>query len=73
MEKRRDTTVLFTKVKLDHNASQAANINRSWAEGSTCDRGVLCWFLKIGNGDTSLKVQAGRDRPSAVGNQHLKR
>lgn len=50
----------------------AANINRTWCEGSTCDWTVQCWFLKFCSKDMSLESQDCVGCLSAIDTQHLK-
>ena len=39
------------EFKFSHSASQtAADINRAFDEGFTCDRTVRCWFQKFPGG-----------------------
>ena len=65
--------LLLNEFKLGHNASQtAANINKTWGEGSTCDQTVQHWFQKFYSGDMNLEDQEGRRYLSALDDLNLK-
>ena len=47
---------MLLEFKAEYNASETStNINRALGEGSTCDRTVRRWFLKIRSEDEEIK------------------
>ena len=65
--------IYLHEFNLDHNASQtAANINRAWGEGSTCDQTDRRWFQKFRSLDTNFEDQEDIGRLSSIDDQHLK-
>ncbi len=73
MKNREIRLIYLYEFKLGHKATEACtNINSAFGKGTVNVRTVQRWFDKFRSGNTSLKENDGRGRPTSVDNNQLR-